>query len=50
MAIDDLFREHGIEIAFPQRDLHLRSIEVPIPVQYRALDEALRPGLSASDE
>ncbi|MEO6597061.1 MAG: mechanosensitive ion channel domain-containing protein [Planctomycetota bacterium] len=23
--IDDLFREHHIEIAFPQRDLHLRS-------------------------
>ena len=25
-AIDDRFREAGIEIAFPQRDLHLRSI------------------------
>lgn len=23
--IDALFRKHGIEIAFPQRDLHLRS-------------------------
>ena len=26
MAIDDLFREHKIEIAFPQRDLHVRSV------------------------
>jgi potassium efflux system protein len=25
LAIDQLFREHGIEIAFPQMDLHLRS-------------------------
>lgn len=27
MAIDKTFREHGIEIAFPQRDLHVRSID-----------------------
>jgi potassium efflux system protein len=27
MAIDDAFREHDIEIAFPQRDLHIRSSE-----------------------
>ena len=27
MAIDDAFREHDIEIAFPQRDLHLRSVD-----------------------
>ena len=25
-TIDDLFRENKIEIAFPQRDLHLRSM------------------------
>jgi potassium efflux system protein len=26
LAIDDLFRQHKIEIAFPQRDLHVRSL------------------------
>ncbi len=29
-AIDRKFREHGIEIAFPQRDIHIRS-ENPLP-------------------
>ena len=27
-AIDKAFRENGIEIPFPQRDLHLRSSKV----------------------
>ncbi|GAB4361945.1 MAG: mechanosensitive ion channel [Deltaproteobacteria bacterium] len=27
------FKEHGIEIPFPQRDLHLRSVSGPIPVR-----------------
>ena len=30
-AIDDAFRENKIEIAFPQRDLHIRSIDVTLP-------------------
>ena len=29
-AIDAIFRENNIEIPFPQRDLHLRSSEVPV--------------------
>lgn len=33
LAIDRLCREAGIEISFPQRDLHLRSITEPIPVR-----------------
>jgi len=31
-AIDTAFREGGIEIAFPQRDLHVRSIGAELPV------------------
>lgn len=30
LAIDDLFREHNVEIAFPQQDLHLRSSDMAI--------------------
>jgi len=33
MKIDEAFREAGIEIAFPQRDLHLRTVSSPIPVR-----------------
>ncbi|HUF62198.1 MAG TPA: mechanosensitive ion channel domain-containing protein [Verrucomicrobiales bacterium] len=33
MAIDRACREHGIEIAFPQRDLHLRSIDGVLRVE-----------------
>ena len=32
MEIDQAFRRHEIEIAFPQRDLHLRSVDRPIPI------------------
>ncbi len=31
-AIDEVFRKNNIEIAFPQRDIHIRSV-VPFPVQ-----------------
>ncbi len=31
-AIDRTFRDAGIEIAFPQRDLHLRTADAPIQV------------------
>jgi small-conductance mechanosensitive channel len=30
-AIFAAFHEHGIEIPFPQRDLHVRSVDKPIP-------------------
>jgi small-conductance mechanosensitive channel len=32
--IDRRFREVGIEIAFPQRDLHLRSVNESIPLRF----------------
>jgi len=31
-GIDHAFRRAGIEIAFPQRDIHIRSINQPIPL------------------
>lgn len=37
-AIDKTFRASGVEIAFPQRDLHLRSIKTPIPVTVKKPD------------
>ena len=40
LAIDDEFRRHKIEIAFPQRDLHLRSLP-------QNLIDALQPGVAA---
>jgi potassium efflux system protein len=33
LRIDELFREAGIEIAFPQQDLHIRSVHAPPPLQ-----------------
>jgi len=45
MAIDQEFRKAGIEIAFPQRDLHLRSVKAPIRVDLsRPSDAPDAPG------
>ena len=32
-AIDDAFRKAGIEIAFPQQDIHIRSIQGELPTK-----------------
>jgi potassium efflux system protein len=37
-AIDEAFREAGIEIAFPQRDLHVRSIQAAFPTASDRVD------------
>ncbi len=36
MAVDDAFRNAGIEIAFPQHDIHIRSIDAAIPIESRS--------------
>jgi potassium efflux system protein len=33
MAIDQAFREAGIVIAFPQRDIHVRTISDELPIR-----------------
>ena len=33
-TIDESFREHDIEIPFPQRDLHLRSIDEDVAIRH----------------
>ncbi len=43
-AVDRAFREAGIEIAFPQRDLRIRSIEPAVSVAQR---NAVRDGLTS---
>jgi potassium efflux system protein len=35
IAIDDRFREAGIEIAFPQQDVHVRSVDLDIPLHLK---------------
>lgn len=40
-AIDQTFRKHGIEIAFPQRDLHLRSLEPRVAELLRGQPQSL---------
>jgi potassium efflux system protein len=36
-AIDSQFRSAGIDIAFPQRDVHVRSIDASLPIERRRL-------------
>ncbi len=43
-AIDKAFREAGIEIAYPQRDLHIRSIDQPL----RTVERHILQGASAN--
>ncbi len=44
--IDELFREAGITIAFPQRDVHLDSLS---PVEIRIVEDADRSGGEGSE-
>lgn len=48
-AIFKVFSQAGIEIPFPQRDLHLRSISVPIPLTREAGRRAPAKSEAGSD-
>jgi len=37
--IFDVLKENGIEIPFPQRDLHLRSVDAGIVIQDTAIQK-----------
>jgi potassium efflux system protein len=39
MAVDKAFRDAEIEIAFPQRDIHIRSVKDVFPITTRESDE-----------
>ena len=41
MAVDKAFREADIEIAFPQQDVHVRSVKDAFPVI--AMDPDAKP-------
>lgn len=38
-AIDREFRKAGIEIAFPQRDIHIRSVDKSIPIDTKIIQQ-----------
>jgi len=40
LAIDVLFREHGIEIPFPQQDIHVRALPDPPDTENKANDNS----------
>ncbi len=43
MKIDEEFRKAGIEISFPQRDLHLRSIDDKVVKLFKDAGDQIRP-------
>ena len=49
IAVDREFRAAGIEIAFPQQDVHIRSLNVPIPMLSGLADELARRGHNQSE-
>ncbi|MCC5786630.1 MAG: mechanosensitive ion channel [Phycisphaerales bacterium] len=55
MKIDEEFRKAGLEISFPQRDLHLRSIDDKVVKLFKDAGDQIRPSdnsppLKSSDQ
>ncbi len=42
MEIDQAFRKADVEISFPQRDLHIRSVKAAFPVEARQVEKILQ--------
>ena len=50
-TIDQEFRKHGIEIAFPQRDIHIRSINASLPIaSENAISQSLNPDINKNPD
>ncbi len=43
MAVDREFRAAGIEMALPQQDIHVGSIDVPLPLLPKAGENSAWP-------
>jgi small-conductance mechanosensitive channel len=49
LEIDQAFREHGVHIPFPQRDLHLRSAEAVVMLSSAANAQPSLTSMPASE-
>ena len=49
-SIFESFREHGIEMPFPQRDLHLRSVDTSVVSTFSKANLFSEPVTAKSEE
>ena len=48
-AIESKFRDSGIELPFPQRDLHIRSGELPVRYVNKSEEDGTVPAAEANE-